>query len=166
MPKKKSKVKTSGNVIVTIYHGDKKVDIRNKHNTGNINLCKYIRDALIGKHVISSRPYFIVPCRLETGSLTSLVPLISYGIPLTGTQLTEDGISAYATLRFLIPSAVLSAGSIINGFRLYGNGERVEPDNLYAEVNYGEEGIEINESNTNLDVKWTLEISYTKESEV
>lgn len=157
------KIKTSGNVKVKVYKGSTVVENKSRHNTGTVELCEYLRDMLVGEYVISNRPYFIVPCKFS-GPEQDLVPMVSYGVPLTSYSKPESSDKiAFAELRFLIPALTTSAGSEIDGFILFGGDSRFSYAKKYAEVKYVDDPIVVDSSDTNIEVKWTLEISYMEE---
>ena len=148
--------KTAGNVKITLYHGDKKYKVIDTHNSGTIDLCGYLRDALVGDYVIARRPGIIAPCfKDRTGKLVD----IGNGSPYVSNKkisYEDEDVSAAATITFLIPSTLLVAGQKIEGFHLY---SKDESKKLYAEVDLEDLSFSVL-GDTNMKVEWTLIVSY------
>lgn len=153
----------TGNVDVQVFKGSKCVRKINGHNTGTIDLCKYLRDALTGVNVISYRPGRIVPCK-KVGS--DLVDLFTYGVqylPESISHKDNDDKSAWVDMGFIIPNTLLSPGLEIAGFRLYRNiladdGSMIK----YAEIDFDKQGIpniDIVDNKTSIRVDWRIKIS-------
>ena len=152
----KSSNKTAGNVKITLYHGDKKYKVIDTHNSGTVYLCAYLRDALVGDYVIARRPGIISPCfKDRSGNLID----IGNGSPYISDKkiaYDEEDVSCAATITFLIPSTLLTAGQKIEGFHLY---SKDESKSLYAEVDLGDLSFSVL-GDTNMKIEWTLIVSY------
>lgn len=163
----------TGNVDIKVFRGTKKIRDINGHNTGTIDLCKFLRDSLTGSNVISYRPGRIVPCT-RVGS--DLVDMFTYGVqylPESISNKGNDSDSAWLDMGFIIPNTVLQVGQKIEGFRLYRNiladdGSMVK----YAEIDFSKQidpstgtfikPIEITNGNTSIRVDWRLKISISE----
>ena len=150
------------NVDVQVFRGTKRVRKINGHNTGTIDLCKYLRDALVGANVIAYRPGRIVPCK-KVG--VDLVDMFTYGVqylPESVSNKDNDNESAWVDMGFIIPNTILPVGEEIAGFRLYRNilgddGSLIK----YAEIDFEKQGItniKI-ERDTSIRVDWRIKIS-------
>ena len=159
---------TQGNVKITLIKGGKKAGQIVTHNTGTIDLCEYIAQALTGDYVIARRPGIVVP--FTKGTDGKPIP-IGNGSPYVSSKLGasasywdseshkdadgNDGGFCTAEITFLIPSAIVS-GSTINGFQL------LSKDNsrkVYATVELPGEGL-TPQGDTNIKIEWTLYVSY------
>ncbi len=157
----------TGNVNIQVFKGSKRVRKINGHNTGTIDLCKYLRDALTGANVISYRPGRITPC---TKQGTDLVDMFTYGVqylPESVSNRGDDGSeSAWLDMGFIIPNTLLQSGQEICGFRLYRNilaedGSMVK----YAEIDFDEQNIPhiiIPDNNTSIRVDWRIKLSIVR----
>ena len=157
-----------GNVKLTLLTkgSNKVVRTLEGNNTGTINVCEYLRDALAGDYVINQRPGIIIPCAVQGGKLVNL----TNGVPYLGNAMKNDfdvtDVGCSMTLMFLIGSEL--AGSEIGGFRLCSLDSADLPNaekRVYAEINlvkqYGEEeGIVIVTPGTNLKVEWTVSVRF------
>lgn len=153
----KSIAKSSGNVKITVYKGDRKHRVIDTHNSGSLDLCNYVCGALVGDYVIAERPGIIIPCeKNSSGELKNIgLGTANEGYTLNGTD--EETYSASCTLSFLIPSTLLKPGTEIWGFKLYSIGS-LRKEYATIELLDGEE-IRVDKE-TNLLVDWTLVISY------
>lgn len=152
-----------GNVDITVLHKDKVIRKINTHNTGTLDICDYLRDALAGDYVIARRPGIIIPCIKNSSNQLENVGLgTALFNDLPKKSNADDG--SVCTLTFLIPSNILSAGMKIAGFRLY---PKTDINNPYAEVNLIENGLEEIEisSGYNLKVEWNLIVKLVKQGE-
>lgn len=159
---------SSGNVNITVLRNDKVIKKINTHNTGTINICKYLRDAIAGDYIIADRPGLIVPCiKNGLGELEN----IGQGYTALFNQLPkkseiESENMAICTLTFLIPSNIFSTGMSIDGFRLYSK-RSADPQYLYAEVDLEKSGaspIEM-QSGYNLKVEWNLVVRLVEQGD-
>lgn len=157
-----------GNVTIQEIGKNKKV-LRtvNIHNSGTVNICEYLRNALAGDYVISARPAIIVPCsRGANGELED----IGKGTSLlnknpTKSKLSDSDDSSWCVLTFLIPSNIISSGVDIAGFKLYSkylNENDPNSKTLYATVDLGDEVLKIS-NGSNLKVSWTLIVKILRE---
>ena len=108
-----------GNVKVTLMHGNKEYKKFVGHNKATLALCEYLRDALVADYIIARRPGLIKPCRKDASN--NLIP-IGTGTPFTSDKknaYTEEDTGVSATLTFLIPNTNMTAGTQIDGFKLY-----------------------------------------------
>lgn len=157
----------TGNVNIKVLRGDKVIRKINGHNTGTLELCRYLRDALAGDHVVAYRPGRIVPC-VKQGS--DLVDIFTYGVQYLPESMVHrgddpDNNSAWLDMGFIIPNTLLSVGQKISGFRLYRNilandGSLVK----YAEIDFDKqeppiEPIEIINDKVSIRVDWRIKIS-------
>ena len=148
-----SLVESNVNIQFILKNG-KVFNTINKHNTGTIYICEYLRDALAGDYVINKRPGLIIPF-YEAGTEKRN---IGHGSTYQGNVKKvdfnpESDTKCSMTLTFLIGSE-LSAGQRIDGFRLYGLNDvdlKDENKHLYAELDLGEDYIEVT-SGVNLKV--------------
>lgn len=159
-----------GNVDIEIIGKNKKLLRKiNVHNTGTVNICEYLRDALAGDYVVAARPGIIVPCTrgnndelVDIGKGTSL---LKENPKKSSLQDSED--SSWCVLTFLIPSNIINSTDIW-GFRLYSKLKNENDANskvLYAEVDLKDAGFEdpIRVSGgANLKVSWTLIVKISR----
>lgn len=171
---KKVKIKEyssiKGNVDIEVIGKNKKVLRKiNVHNTGTINICEYLRNALAGDYVLAARPGIIVPCtRGANGELVD----IGNGTALLKenpkkSSLNDSPDSSWCVLTFLIPSNVIVSTDIW-GFRLYSKYlDENDPNSkvLYAEVDLADverdEPIRVS-GGSNLKVSWTLIVKISR----
>ena len=156
----------TGNVNIQVFKGTKKIRSINGHNTGTIDLCKYLRDSLTGENIISYRPGRIVPC-IKAGPGSDLIDLFTYGVqylPESSNNKGDNGnTSAWLDMGFIIPNTLLQPGQDICGFRLYRNlladdGSMVK----YAEIDFDEQNIPhimIADNKTSIRVDWRIKLS-------
>lgn len=160
-----------GNVDIEVIGKNKKLLRKiNVHNTGTVNMCEYLRDALAGDYVIAARPGIITTC--TRGNNNELVDLDDKGTSLLKempkkSSLQDSKDSSWCVLTFLIPSNVVSNRDIW-GFRLYSKLKNENDANskvLYAEVDLKDAGFEdpIRVSGgANLKVSWTLIVKISR----
>ena len=147
-----------GNVKVKVLDGSRLLRTIDQHNTGTLNLCKYIRDVLIGLGASVDQPSVIKPCYLNGSK--ELVPISNLGVPFISRWRGKDSAElkdSIAVIKFLIPWTKLSVGRMIEGFQLFNKSNDPNEGKLYAEVKL-DDPIEILTS-TNIEVEWTLKIS-------
>lgn len=159
-----------GNVNIEVYRGSKKVRTVNGHNTGTLELCKYLRDALTGENVAANRPGRIIPCKTVNNALKNMFEYGVQYLPESIGNKTDSGdiedAFACISLGFIIPNNLLERDTPITGFRLYRNildsrGRLVK----YAEIDFQKQGIEpivITDNNTSLRVDWTIKIAISR----
>lgn len=153
----------TGNVKVEIIDNGVLRDTIVAHNTGTIDICRYLRDAMAGDYIIADRPGTIVPCTATKDSITAEVgggTALFNAMPKKFDTEDQTTISSSCVLTFLIPSNALSSTTEIGGFRLYSKNEIGRQMVLYAEVNLLANGLSpiYVESGTNLKVTWTLTV--------
>ncbi len=78
----------TGNVNVQVLKGNRCIRRINGHNTGTIDLCRYLRDSLTGSNVIAYRPGRIVPCKKDGADL---VDLFTYGVQYLPESMDNKG---------------------------------------------------------------------------
>lgn len=159
-------VNQSGNVEITQYINGKKCKTFSVKNNSTILMCEYLTRALAGESIVERKPCMIVPCKRDSDG--NLVNMFSFPISSTSYSTPKDGDN-YSQLKilFILQSALLPKGKVIDGFRLFRPGKLSDIgddyDNLYkfAEVDLGEQKINIT-GDTNLEVNWILKVSYEK----
>ena len=155
----------TGNVDIQVFRGNKRVRKINGHNTGTVDLCRYLRDSLTGTNVVAYRPGRIVPCKRVGGEGGDLVDMFTYGVQYLPESISNKGNdtdSAWVDLGFIIPNTLLNVGDQIAGFRLYRNildddGSLIK----YAEIDFDKESIKYItiEQNTSIRVDGRIKIS-------
>ncbi len=160
-----NKTKVNGNVDVTIYRGKRKCGHVSTHNTGTLNLCKFIAEALCGKNIIAERPGVIIPFTSDGITQTE----IGNGTTSINSRISQVNDATYSCkLTFLIPNSILTNGTVIKGFNLYSKAFQKNKENyLFATVNFEEttSQIVITNNDVSLRVEWTLYISFTETGE-
>lgn len=146
-------IKSGGNVEIKVYNNNKLIQTIKDHNTGTIELCKYVRDVMIGLGTSINQPTVIKPCS-KSGNI--LTPISNQGVPFTTRWRGDDSSTdSIAVIKFIIPWTQLAVGRKIGGFRLY---SKNTDNDYYAEIILNDE-IEV-WSHTNIEVTWSLKITY------
>lgn len=146
-------IESRGNVKIKVYNNNTLVNVIEKHNTGTVYLCRFIRDSLIGLNTSVDQPTIIKPCSKKSGQL---VPMSNIGVPFVSRwKGADDYTSSIAVIKFIIPWTKLSASKNIEGFQLFSK----DTDNdYYAEI-FLDDPITIG-AHTNIEVEWSLKISF------
>ena len=148
-------IKSEGNVKIKVFNNGKLYRTINKHNSGTIELCKYIRDVIIGEGISVNQPTIIKPCK--KGPENTLIPLSNQGSPFVERWRAKDdpnATSATAIIKFNIHWTQLSDGQEIGGFQLF----NLSKDKCYAYVIL-DVPIRVY-SKTNIEVQWSIKINY------
>lgn len=146
-------LKSQGNVKIKVFNGDKLYKIIEQHNTGTFDLCKYVRDIMIGYVSSINQPSIIKPC--DTNINGDLIPISNQGVPFISRWRGKDvkeSLSSVAVIKFIIPWTQLSVGREIWGFQLFSKDQV-----LYAYIKL-DIPIQIY-AQTNIEVEWSLKIS-------
>jgi len=147
-----------GNVKTTIYDGSVKIREFTDHNTGTIDICKYIRLGLMGKSYLAERPG-ILRAYTKDSTTGNFVPLTASGVAVQ--EIKEGSVgdtSCSCIYSFIIPSSHLSQGTVIYKYELC---SLADISKVYATIVFNEsDSITIASSNINVKVDWTLSISY------
>ena len=144
-------IKSKGNVKIKVYKGDKLCKTIEKHNTGTADLCKFLRDSIVGLSTTVDQPSIIKPCDFISGSL---VPISNQGVPFVSRWRGSDSdTDSTAVIKFIIPWTQLSVNRKIWGFQLFNKNQMMHayikldtPIEIYAQ--------------TNIEVEWSLKISF------
>lgn len=152
----------TGNVVITLLNGDIPFRRVVQHNSATVNLCKYLRDAIVGTNITARRPGILTVCYKDNSD--NLVDWNNGIIFQSSKSLVVDEDSNFAScvLTFIIPSDELSQETKIDGFRLYSKGSASSRE-VYAEVILPEDSNVVISGDTNIKVEWTLIVSFVKD---
>ena len=157
----------SGEVTVTLKHGERTYKVIKQHNQGTQAFFEYIFRSIAGVPDASKRPMFLY-LEAENGE-----SVLSYGVPYESDSQSDSKKTPYRTIyteslpgdnivtsmnyNFMLPNTLIPRTFSFTGFRINAGDSNGFDDKVYAKVSF-DSPIQVT-SNSNLVVTWKLSIT-------